>query len=189
MIRAAVARKYARALVQAAGKRNVLASVVPQVHAPEDVCAKDAGLAAFLASRGYPEAGKREVILAILERLFPGAVDPITRNFFEALALHHRLSDYRDIMAVFQEALDESEGVLEARVTTAAALSEGEQKELLAALTAATGRKVRLSVGTDPALLAGAVTRIGSTIYDGSVRTRLGRLRAELAIGKTEIPR
>ena len=77
--------------------------------------------------------------------------------------------------------LDERLGISRADVTSAHELSEVEKAELRAALAHLTGKSVEAEYRVDPALIAGAVVRIGSTIYNGSVQAQLERLRAQLA--------
>jgi F-type H+-transporting ATPase subunit delta len=69
---------------------------------------------------------------------------------------------------------------MQATVTSAADLTPGERAELDAALAKLTGKKVQAQFNADPALIGGAVVKIGSTIYDGSVRAQLDRLRARM---------
>ena len=76
--------------------------------------------------------------------------------------------------------LDARQGITQATVTSAADLTAEERAELDAALAKLTGKKVQAQFHTDPALIGGAVVRIGSTIYDGSVRAQLDRLRARM---------
>ena len=74
----------------------------------------------------------------------------------------------------------EREGIVEAQVTSARELSEAEQEELIGAIERLTQQRVQAKFGFDAALVGGAVVQIGSTIYDGSVREQLARLRQEL---------
>jgi F-type H+-transporting ATPase subunit delta len=86
-----------------------------------------------------------------------------------------------DIQAAFDARLDERQGIRRADVTSAHQLSEVEKADLVATLSKITGGRVDAEYKVDPALIGGAVVRIGSTIYNGSVRAQLDRLRAQLA--------
>jgi F-type H+-transporting ATPase subunit delta len=79
------------------------------------------------------------------------------------------------------QVVDERAGVVNAQVTSARPLAEGIEALLSERLAQMTGKKIRLSFETDESLLGGIVTRIGSTVYDGSVRNQLRRLGEELA--------
>jgi F-type H+-transporting ATPase subunit delta len=85
-----------------------------------------------------------------------------------------------EIEEAFSRLLDARQGIVQAAVASAAELTAKEREELGAALGKLTGEKVQMQFTTDAALIAGAVVRIGSTIYDGSVRTQLERMRARM---------
>jgi F-type H+-transporting ATPase subunit delta len=86
----------------------------------------------------------------------------------------------REIGKVFGEELNARLGIAEAEVTSPRELSEAEKKELTASLERRTGKKIEARFSQDQALVGGAVVRVGSTIYDGSVREQLNRLREQL---------
>ena len=85
-----------------------------------------------------------------------------------------------EIEQAFSRLLDARQGITQAAVTSATELTAKERAELNAALAKLTGEKVPAQYTTDAALIGGAVVRIGSTIYDGSVRTQLERMRARM---------
>jgi F-type H+-transporting ATPase subunit delta len=97
------------------------------------------------------------------------------------LLRNQRLAQLNDVGERFGHVLDERGGVVSASVTTARPLPEDMKTTVRQALTAATGRTVRVSFATDETIIGGLVARIGSTIYDGSVQSRLDRLSEELA--------
>jgi F-type H+-transporting ATPase subunit delta len=85
-----------------------------------------------------------------------------------------------DLVEAYRERLLDHLNIVRGEVATAAPLSPEKTKALQDRLSQATGKNVELSVRVDPSLIGGVVARIGSTVYDGSVRTQLKRLRAEL---------
>jgi F-type H+-transporting ATPase subunit delta len=85
-----------------------------------------------------------------------------------------------EIQEAFSRILDARQGITQASVSSATELNAKEREELTVALGRLTGEKVQADFTTDSALIGGAVVRIGSTIYDGSVRTQLERLRARM---------
>jgi F-type H+-transporting ATPase subunit delta len=87
---------------------------------------------------------------------------------------------FREIEQAFITELNRRVGIAEAEVTTARKLSDAERKELLAVLERRTGKKIEATFAEDSALLGGAVVRVGSTVYDGSVREQLNRMRERL---------
>jgi len=102
------------------------------------------------------------------------------RNYLFVIVDQRRAAMLGEIEQAFSRLLDARQGVTQAKVSSATALTAQEQAELAAALTKLTGQRVQAQYTTDPALIGGAVVRIGSTIYDGSVRTQLERLRARM---------
>ena len=120
---------------------------------------------------------KRAVLGELAARL---ELEPLTKNFLNVVIHHDRMNLLGEIAASFRMLLDERFGVTVAEVTAARTLEEGEKEELARALSARTGKQVRMTFSLDPTLIGGLLARIGSTIYDGSVRGQLERLRAGL---------
>jgi F-type H+-transporting ATPase subunit delta len=121
---------------------------------------------------------KRKVVEDLIART---RVRETTANFLRVLLKNQRLSQLREIAARFGQILDERGGMVAAHVTTARPIPEELKNSLHQTLTAATGRKVRMSFSTDETIIGGLVARIGSTIFDGSVQSQLDRLAAEMA--------
>jgi F-type H+-transporting ATPase subunit delta len=97
------------------------------------------------------------------------------------IADHRRTQLIPEIAAAFEQVLRQRQGVAEAEVCSAVELTVAQKKELTAALERLTGKKIEPKYSLDPSVLGGAVVRIGDTIYDGSLRTRLNEMRARLA--------
>lgn len=96
------------------------------------------------------------------------------------LAKSGKLNLVPDLAVAYLERLLAHQNIVRADVTSAAPLSPEKTKALEESLSKVTGKKVELSVSVDPELLGGVVARIGSTVYDGSVKTQLQRMRQEL---------
>jgi len=103
------------------------------------------------------------------------------RNFLCVVLDRRRTRLFPQIQQALDRQLDEHLGLTRADVTSARALPAADQAQLRGVLERLTGRRVEAQYRLDPGLIAGTVVRIGSTIYDGSVRTRLERLRQRLA--------
>ena len=97
------------------------------------------------------------------------------------LLQNQRLTELGEINRKFTEILDERAGMVAASVLTARSVPERSQQELHNKLTELTGKKVRVDFDTDPELIGGIVTRIGSTVYDGSVRNQLQQIKEKMA--------
>jgi F-type H+-transporting ATPase subunit delta len=105
----------------------------------------------------------------------------LTRRFLGVLVENRRVAALPAIARAFEAIKDERLGIVAAEATTAVALSAAEQKRLRESLETMTGRTVRLALRVDPGVIGGARTRIGSKVYDGTVKRRLLALRDRLA--------
>ncbi len=124
-----------------------------------------------------PKASKVATIRAIASG---AGVSKPTAVLLEALAHYHRLHFLAPITAAFRERLDQKQGVMRARVTTATPLSADKAQALAARLSELTGRQVTLRAAVDPSIIGGVVTEVDSTVYDGSVTSQLARMRKKL---------
>lgn len=181
-----VSLRYARALVDAlTGQRAgvspaALEAVPDQLDAFESLLRENADLRILFSTPAISTVKKRAVLAELAPRL---GLDPLTKNFLSVVIHHDRMNLIGEIAAAFRTLLDERTGVAVAEITTARPLDETEKQDLAAALAARTGRQVRMQFSLDPALIGGVTARVGSTIYDGSVRGQLARLRADLMSG------
>src|SRR5205807_3237 len=101
------------------------------------------------------------------------------RNFVAVLTDHRRLPLFGEILKQLEQELDERQGFAEAQISSARQLSDPEKQALEAEITKMTGKKVRAHYAQDASLLGGAVVQVGSTIYDGSVKSQLERIREQ----------
>src|SRR5215472_14886016 len=125
-----------------------------------------------------PADQKRKLLDAIVER---GGIERPVRNLTAVLIDHRRLSFLPRILEQLEKELDARLGFAKAQISSARELGDAERRTLEAQIAKTTGRKVRASYGLDPSLLGGAVVRIGSTIYDGSVKGQLERIKEAIS--------
>ncbi len=102
-------------------------------------------------------------------------------NFLTTLVDNNRVAALPAIAAVFEEMREEALGIVPAEITTATPLTGDQRQRAEKAVQKLTGLEVRLTCKVEPDMIGGAVTRIGSTIYDGSLRTQLQQLRRRMA--------
>src|SRR2546425_839797 len=131
----------------------------------------------FFADPSIPQKDKQAVIDALSRK---ARLSEATRDFLRVLVINRRLGALASIRRAFEEIKDERLGVVQAETTTAVPLSAAELKRLREALETVTGRRVNIRHQVDPALLGGARTRIGSRVYDGTLRHQLEALRRRL---------
>ncbi len=120
---------------------------------------------------------KRAVLDAIVQRA--GISRPV-RNFVAVVIDKRRTRVLSEMVKQFARDLNDRLGIAEAAVTTTRELSVQERAELESDLSRVTGKTIRAKYDQDPALLGGAVARVGSTVYDGSVKGQLERIRQQL---------
>ena len=167
-----IARPYATALFQVLEK-----SGVPSLRATEAqlaVVAKLFGLRPDLLRAFEVPAvppGKKRELLDDLGRTLE--LNPPARRMLAALAQHFRLRFLSEVVAAFSQLVDRLEGKIRGRVTVASPLESGQTERLAAVLAEALGQHVELDSNVDPELLAGFVVRLGSRVFDGSLRTQL----------------
>jgi F-type H+-transporting ATPase subunit delta len=140
--------------------------------------AESAELRTFLASPAVSVEAKHAVIEKIVARL---RASKIIRNFLFVIADHRRTQLIPEVIAAFHEVVRQRQGIAEAVVSSAVELTAAQKKEMAATLARLTAKRIEARYALDPALLGGAVVRIGDTIYDGSLRSRLNEMRARLA--------
>jgi F-type H+-transporting ATPase subunit delta len=139
---------------------------------------ESAELRNFLTSPAVSREDKHGVIEKLLARL---GGSKIIRNFLFVMADNQRTHLLPEIVDTLELVLRQRQGIAEAEVTSAMELSAGQRSALVQTLERLSGQKIQARYSLQPTLLGGAVVRIGDTIYDGSVRNRLERLRARLA--------
>jgi F-type H+-transporting ATPase subunit delta len=173
----AVARRYAAALADVAMEQKNAEAVKRDLASFVEAFFEAEDLRNFLESPGIEPEVKRRVIEAIAERM---GLNTAVRNFVYLIVDHRRTEMLREIEAAFRLEMNARLGIADAEVVSARELSETEKKELTAALERRTGKKIEAKFREDKELLGGAMVRVGATIYDGSVREKLERLRAQL---------
>lgn len=170
--------QYANALADIALAQGAAEPAAKQLESFAAAYEQSTELRTFLASPAVGVEAKHAVIEKIAGRI--GAAR-IIRNFLFVIADHRRTHLIPEIVATFQQVLRQRQGVAEAEIASAVELTAAQKKELAATLARVTGKKIEPKYSLDTALLGGAVVRIGDTIYDGSLRSRLNEMRARLA--------
>jgi F-type H+-transporting ATPase subunit delta len=105
------------------------------------------------------------------------------RNFLAVMLRHDRMSAIGEIVAEYRAEMDRRQGISEVEVISARRLDADERSQMEQQVARLAGTRVRARFREDNSLIGGAVVRIGSTIYDGSVRGRLDRMKQELVAG------
>ena len=170
--------QYANALADIALAQGAAAPVLKQLADFGATYAESSELRNFLASPAVSRDAKHAVLEKLIARL---GASKILRNFLFVLADHQRTHILPEIITAFQEVVRQRQGIAEAEISSAVELSAAQKAEFAGTLEHITGKRVEATYSLEPALLGGAVVRVGDTIYDGSLRNRLNALRARLA--------
>ena len=125
-----------------------------------------------------PADQKRKLLDAIVHR---EEIEPHVRNLIAVLIDHRRVQFLDRITQQLEKELDARLGFAEAQITSARELGDAEKRALEAQIEKVTGKKIRARFGLDASLLGGALVRVGSTIYDGSVKGQLERIRVAIS--------
>lgn len=181
MTSSAIASRYANALVDVVTGRA--AALDPRQAERElrsfaDALTASNELQNALISPAVPPGRKRAVVGRIADTL---GLSQVIRNFLFVLIDHRRTPALRDITETFELAVDERLGFTRADIRSAQDMPEPQRAALVSQLERLTGKRVRPLFAVDPELIGGAVARIGSTVYDGSVKAQLVTLGRRLA--------
>lgn len=174
-----VSSRYARALVEvvvAPGSGNKPEDVVEQLRAVEQLLAESPDLQAALKTPAVPASRKRAVIGKLGESL---GLSPVVRNFLFVILDHRRIAQLAEMREAFERLIDEHLGFVRADVTSAEPLDDAENAALRAELSSLTGKQIRPHFSVDPSLLGGVVARVGSTVYNGSIRGQIEGMRRQ----------
>lgn len=172
-----VARRYAKALFALAQDDRSADAVAGELERLAALV-RDPSLAATLANPLLSSTARTAIARTFADQL---QVSSTTRNFLGLLAEHHRLDQIAGIHDVFRRLLDSHLGQVRAHIVSAVALSQAQQDEIVATFAGVTGKRVLPTVEVDPDILGGVVVEVEGKVYDGSLRTQLGRLAASIA--------
>ncbi len=174
-----VSARYAKALVDVVTENAAIqsADVLRQLRSVQELIASSEELRAVLATPAVSPSRKRAVMAKLMA---PLNLAQQVRNFVLVVIDHRRIESFSSIVEAFETALDARLGYVRADISSAHELSPPQREGLEAQVARISGKKARLKYSIDPALIAGVVARVGSTVYDGSVRGQLDRLRARL---------
>ncbi|HWR95995.1 MAG TPA: F0F1 ATP synthase subunit delta [Arenimonas sp.] len=168
-----LARPYARALFLLAKEAGQLKDVSEAL----GFSAHASVVPAVAELIGNPRASNAQLIDLVSHPEAPA----VMHNFLSVLAENGRLGLLPDVSALFEQLRAESEHVVKANITSAAALSDAELRQLTDALKKRFGREVDVQTSVDASLIGGAVIDTGDVVIDGSIRNKLSRLNASLA--------
>lgn len=176
---ASVASVYARAFADVVFDKHLDADrSVAELRAIAKLLAESIELRRVWENPAVPADQKRRLLDVIAQR---DGISKQVRNLVAVLIDHHRMHFLEPIIRQLEKELDARRGFAEAEIISSRELSEAEKREFEAQIAKLTGKKVRAQYSRDASLLGGAVLRVGSTIYDGSVKGQLERIKETIS--------
>lgn len=172
-----VARRYATALADVILEQGEAKEVQQELREWTELLQANSNLQEVFRNPTIALDKKRAVLNQLIDRVKPR---PTTANFLKVLLQNQRLTDVSEISNKLALILDERAGMVAATVTTARPVPVSAQDSLRERLAALTKKKVRVDFEQDPDLIGGLVTRIGSTVYDGSVKNHLEQIKEKM---------
>lgn len=173
-----VARRYAGALADVVGKSDEVEAIKSELNDWQKMLTANADLRNAFHNPSIAHASKEKVLESLIDKSRPTKT---TANFLRVLLRNNRLTEIDAISEKLGSVLEERSGVIKAKVISSRKLSEGEISDLRSNLIKVTGGKeIRLEFIIDESIIGGAVVRVGSKVYDGSVRTQLDLLKEQM---------
>ena len=169
-----IARRYSVALADAIGGSSETEVVKTELAGWASLFRDNADLQTVFGNPAITHANKENVLKGLIDLAKPSKT---TANFLKVLLQNGRLADIGEIHERFVAVLDERSGLISAEIISARELQPGEMTEFEKSIENLTGKRVTVNYAVDKEIIGGVVTRIGSTVYDGSVKTKLENLR------------
>jgi F-type H+-transporting ATPase subunit delta len=176
--------RYARALFDVAKKEADVQQIGREFSAFASLVSGNEMLGRTLANPAIPVQRKRGVVEQLLARA--GTLSPVVSKLLLLLADRDRMALLPEIASAYEARLMDEAQIVRAQLTTAVELPADRISQLQQGLARATGRQVQLETRVDPSIIGGAVARIGSTVYDGSVTTQLEKVKERLTAAAAE---
>ena len=175
-----IARRYAKALVNLAENEKDLDNTGKHLNSITEVYKENLELRQVLSDTKVSSGIKLEILKDVLIKI---KVSRLVDTFSRYLLAKRRIDILPDIERAFNLLLQEKLGRIEAKVTTASELPKDTVKKLVDAISSYSGKEIEVNVTIDPSIIGGIVTRIGSTVIDGSIETYLNQIRKSIIRG------
>ncbi|WP_309089612.1 F0F1 ATP synthase subunit delta [Phenylobacterium sp.] len=172
-----VGGRYAQALFDLANEQNKVAAVEADLKSLRAAIVESRDLRVLLASPQFGAEDKRKGLTAIADK---AKFDPTTKKFLGLIAASGRASALPDAILGFERLAAAARGAVSAEVVTAVPLSSAQAKGVAAALRQALGKDPEITTRVDPSLLGGIKVKVGSRLFDASLRSKLDSLKFAL---------
>ena len=175
---AAIANRYARALAEVSFKLGQHEAVERELEQFGQLLDGNRELSAFYEDPAVGAARKKAATSQLLARL---GFCKTTGNFIHVLVERNRMGHFNEMLQAFRQAIRDRLGIVEVGVTTSTEIGQALREQLSRAMEQVSGKRVQLRFRIDRQILGGVITRVGDTIYDGSVRQQLQQMKERLS--------
>jgi len=172
-----IANRYARALADVVAAGGDYRKVLAELEDFEKAYGESPELREVFASPAVSLPDKMKVLEAIGQKL---GESPVTLNFLRVLLANYRMPLLKEAVQAYRKITNDREGIVQVTITSASELSQSERESVAARFRQLTGKQVELDFRIDNGLVGGMMAQIASTVYDGSVRESLARMREQL---------
>lgn len=180
MVGNVVSRRYAKALVEIVRQDGKLDEIRSELKQIADVIGREPGLCNFLCNPAVNFTAKADVLNAVASKL---AISDLMTKFLNLLLEKDRLRFLETVLFFYEELSYEIQNRIKVKVVSASPLPDSRREEVIRKLSEITGKQVELILETDPDLIGGLAAQVGSTIYDGTLRNQLSRVKEEILRG------
>ncbi len=180
MINNAIARRYAKALVQLGSESGLIERFSQELKVVDGLVSGNAELRAALGNPAFTAEQKKQIMKELVVKL---GSSELVANFLLLLVDKNRVVFLPQIVQTYEKLADEQSGIVRPQITSAFALDDAQVAAIKTALEQKTGKKVLPQVGVDSSLIGGVVTQIGDIAYDSSVKTQLAQIHDILQKG------
>ncbi len=180
MSRETIARRYSAALADVVLETGETETIKAELADWTAIFFNSTDLQTVFSNPAITHVNKEKVLEDLIAKVKPAKA---TANFLRILLRNGRLTEIGEINERFDSVLQERSGIVSAEIVSARELPENERTEFQTNLERLTGKKVNINYAVNKEIIGGVVTRIGSTVYDGSVKTKLENLREQLVNG------
>jgi len=172
-----VARRYARAMLEVAIRQRNFSTVLEQLENFTELFQTNPLLKTLFLNPAISSSAKERVLQELTNKM---KFQELTFHFLKTLIHRDRLNLLEQIIVSAEQQFLDKQGIMVVEVISAQRLLPEEQNRLIEKLQGFTGKKVQLENHVDTTLIGGVITRIGTTLYDGSVQAQLEQLRAKI---------
>lgn len=172
-----VSKRYAKALIDLATQEGIVDQIERNFGKTVQTIIQTRNLRNFFFNPVYKSDEKMKLLDMVVKEM---AISGLLKKFLELLIEKDRFPEIQEIYKEYVRLSDQLNNRAEAEITSAAALNDEDKKKLQSRLEALTGKNIYLNIKQDPTLIGGVITRIGSIVYDGSIKSQLAKLKEQI---------